>query len=214
MNILIFTNGNYTSTQLLQKALSRGHYVTLYTSFQRRKEILSHENLLTIYADTLNYSAVEEAMQGQEVVVDAMHRELKDKDDFYITSAANIIKAMKANQVTRFILLSRHGVNSNVKQAPLRYQLWFKLINWFKMAQLTKLMMLENYVRDSSLQWTIIRPVIIIKSRKDNEEPISTYKTYIPISSSMVSANALAGFLFTVAAKGFFIQKIVTISSK
>jgi len=214
MNILIFAKGNYACNQLIQLALSRGHYVTWYAASQKNKGNLSHENLLIIHADTLNYSTVEEAMQGQEVVIDAMHLELKDKDDFYITSAANILKAMKANQVTRFILLSRHGVNSNVKKAPLRYQLWFRFINWFKMAQLSKLMMLENFVRDSGLQWTIIRPVIIIKSTKAIEEPCSNYKPGNQINRSLVPANALAEFLLTVAAKDSFIQEIVTISSR
>ncbi len=214
MNILIFANGIHACNQLLQQALSRGHYVTWFTAIDTQSNYLSHENLYTISGDTLNYALVEEAMQGQEIVIDAMYLELKDNNAFYITSATNILKAMMANHVTRFILISRYGVNNNVKQAPLLYQLWFRFINWFKMAELSGLMMLENFVRDSSLQWTIVKPVILIKSRNKIVDPFAIYKPGAPIRKSMVSADALAGFLLTIAVKGSFIQEIVTISNK
>ena len=112
MNVLVIGSTGKTGLELIKEAMRQGHAVT---AFARRPEAL-HEfpTLNVIKGDALNPSDLEQAMVNQDVVLSALGAPLgQPVGKVRSIGTQNIISAMKAQNVSRLIVVSTIGVDES-----------------------------------------------------------------------------------------------------
>ncbi|MBC8033184.1 MAG: NAD(P)H-binding protein, partial [Chitinophagaceae bacterium] len=156
----------------------------------------------------------DEAMQGQEIVIEAMIPRDAEPTNFIAASTHNIIKAMHANRVWRLVILSEVGAAGSLHQGPLIYRLWMWLRQMKSGYSLTERTIREAFVQKSGLEWTIVRSVIIKSSSSFNGDPDISFSVKKTLRRPSIAGVSLAAFLLHTAVEHTFINKIIGISDK
>ena len=156
LRVLIIGASGGTGRQLVQQALDLGHQVTAFVRKPARLKI-EHPNLKVVQGNVLDYASVEAAMPGQSAVICA----LGHKRWFYPTrilseGTRNILRAMKARNVPRFICETSLGIGNAAGRGgffntffviPFILPFYF----WDKVRQ-------EEIIAESDRDWVIVRP--------------------------------------------------------
>ena len=153
MKLAIFGATGSVGVHLVQQALQAGHHVTAFVRDPSKLEI-RHANLRTVEGDVLtDTEQIEAAVAGQDGVLITLGAGLKGR----IRSAGtrNIIAAMKTCGVDRLICQSTLGAGESV--GNLNFKWWFLFRVPLRMA-MSDHELQEKWVRESDLNWTIIRP--------------------------------------------------------
>ena len=161
MKIIVFGASGRTGLLTVYQALEKGHTVT---AFARRPEsvTIQHKNLRILQGDILEYQKVRSAIEGHEAVISALGVGSRKYSTVLSAGTANIIRAMKDTGVPRFICMSSVGI--------LRDDGGF----WFGKVIIPLLLRQEfedkkrqmNLVRESGLEWVILRPVGLTQAPK------------------------------------------------
>jgi putative NADH-flavin reductase len=94
-------------------------------------------------------------MKGQDAVVSALGVTTREPTTLYSQGNANIMRAMQAAGARRIICISASGLDSG----PLWQRLIAKPLLWLFLKNMySDLVRMETVVKDSGLDWTIIRP--------------------------------------------------------
>jgi putative NADH-flavin reductase len=163
MKLLIFGATRGTGYELIEQALGRGHQVTAFARDPGKIEI-RHENLEVIQGDVLDPGSVERAVKGMEVVLSAIGAPPSSKDPVRSEGTRNIVRAMERFGVRRFISLSTHGVGDTRGTLPPLYK--YILVPIFLRRVFADHEVQENYIRESHLDWTIVRPTALTDGRR------------------------------------------------
>lgn len=169
MRLLIVGGTGGTGRQLIAQALERGHAVTALVR-NPSKLGLEHPRLRVVRGDVLDYGSVEEAVRGQEAVISA----LGHKRFFYPTrilseGTANLLRAMQAHGVPRFVCETSLGIGDSAGRMGLYYTLFvipviLPFYFWDKTRQ-------EQLIAASDVEWVIVRPGVL-----SNAERRGTYR--------------------------------------
>lgn len=164
MNLLIIGATGGTGRELVKQALEQGHNVTAFARKPAKVKV-HHPNLTVVEGDVLDYASVENAARGKQVVLSALgHKKWFIKTSILSDGTKNIITAMKKLGVKRFICETSLGVGDSWGRLGLYYTLFvipFITYFYFKDKKLQ-----ERYIRESSLDWTIVRPGQLTNGRK------------------------------------------------
>lgn len=153
--IIIFGATGGTGKELLKQALSSGNYVTAFVRSPQKVEV-SHEKLDIIQGNVLDYNQVLKAVSNQDVVFCTLGMPASDKSNLRKEGTANIVQAMLAKGITRFICQTSLGYGDSKEVLPwhMKYLVVpFILKNAFKDHELQ-----ESVIVNSNLDWTIVRP--------------------------------------------------------
>jgi len=155
MNILIIGSTGGTGRCLVQEALDQGHKVT---AFARNPASIStsHPNLAVVEGDVLDYSTVDEAVQGQDAVLSALGTKTLGKSQMLSDGTKNIITAMEKWDVKRFICETSLGVGDSKGQIGALFD-WVLIPVMFRNVFQDKETQ-EDLIKQSHLEWTIVRP--------------------------------------------------------
>ncbi|NEO77330.1 SDR family oxidoreductase [Moorena sp. SIO4G3] len=155
MNILIFGSTGGTGHQVVEQALEQGHRVTAFARNPAKLDI-KHTNLKVVQGDVMDLPSVEKAVQGQEAVVCVLGAGQKMTGTIRSEGTQQIIHAMEKAGIRRFICQSTLGAGDSWENLNFfwKYIMFgFLLRNVFADHQRQ-----ENYVFQSGLDWTIVRP--------------------------------------------------------
>lgn len=155
MNLLIFGASGGTGRCLVEQALSQGHHVTAFTR-NAAKVSLQHPHLKIVSGDILNYDSVAAAMPGHDAVLSALGVYLFHKNTVLSDATRNIIRAMEAHGIKRFVCESALGIGDSRDQTSLFVELVFYpllLRHFFPDKERQELA-----IRQSGLDWVIVRP--------------------------------------------------------
>ena len=161
MKLILFGSTGGTGRQVMTQALEQGHDVT---AFARSPEKIDqkHEKLQVVQGNVLDYPSVEQAIDGQDVVLCTLGLPaIMDKSNLRANGTKNIIRAMEKTGVKRFICQSSNGVGDTRDALPffMKYIIApFMLRRVFADHEIQ-----ENYVKASRLDWIIVRPVALTK---------------------------------------------------
>lgn len=155
MNLLIFGATGGTGRQLVTQALEAGHTVTAFVRTPV-KLALSHPRLRTQQGDVLDYAAVLAAMPGQEAVLSALGAPARQQDPVRSVGTRNILRAMEASGVQRFICLTTLGMGDSRPALPFSYK--YFIVPLFLRSAFADSEVQERYIRESPVVWTIARP--------------------------------------------------------
>jgi uncharacterized protein YbjT (DUF2867 family) len=148
----------------VRQALERGHEVTALARRPEKLEI-EFEHLDVLRGDVLDPASVEAAVRGQDAVLCALgHKRWLYPTRILSTGTANILNAMAAHGVKRFICETSLGVGDSLGRMGVYYTLFvipliLPFYYWDKGRQ-------EAVIRASGADWTIVRPGALNNGRQ------------------------------------------------
>jgi putative NADH-flavin reductase len=153
MKLLIFGSTGGIGRQLVEQALEQGHTVTAFARNPAKLDI-KHENLKIIQGEVMDIASVDRAMQGQE---GCWQRSVRHLGRTPTSGGGNrqIIRAMEKAGIRRFVSLSTLGASDSWEILPLKYKILFRTLLRKAFAAHEDQ---ENYIKQSQLDWTIVRP--------------------------------------------------------
>lgn len=154
MRLIIFGATGNIGQQLILQSLVLDHTVTAFTRNGKKLKDFDHENLIVYEGDVFDNRAVEHAVKGNDVVIctlGAGRRGIIRSEGTY-----NIIDAMKQTGVKRLIVQSTLGVGDSRKNLNFFWK--YIMFGWFLKDAYQDHQIQEKYVKDSGLDWTIVRP--------------------------------------------------------
>jgi putative NADH-flavin reductase len=163
MKLLVFGSTGGTGREIVAQALEQGHVIT---AFARNPAAITtkHENLKVVQGDVLDYSTVEAATKGQNAVLSALGARSLGRTTLLSTGTQNIIRSMKKDGIRRFVCESSLGVGDSKGQLGwlfdwIVHPLVLRHIYRDKEVQ-------EQYIKESDLDWIIVRPAALTKGRR------------------------------------------------
>lgn len=158
MKLLIFGATGSIGSQVVKQAIAQGHIVTAFARTPAKLDIQS-DNLHRFQGDVMNFSAVEQVMKNQDAVVCVLGSK-KLTGNIRSEGTKQIIQAMEQAGVRRLICQSTLGAGDSWGNLDFywKYVMFgFLLRKVFADHQLQ-----ERYVKQSHLDWTIVRPSAFI----------------------------------------------------
>ncbi len=166
MNVLVVGATGSIGRQVVAQALEQGHTVT---AFARHPDqlTLQHPRLARFSGNVLERAAVEQAVQGQDVVVCTLGAGKNLTGTVRSAGTRNIIQAMEQAGVRRFICQSTLGVGDS--WGSLNFY-WKRLMFGLLLRQVfLEHERQEGYVRQSHLDWTIVRPGAFVDGQRTGQ---------------------------------------------
>lgn len=147
MKLLIIGATGRTGRHVVQQALARGHDVT--AMIRRPGAIEAHAGLRLVVSDPLNAADLAPILAGQDVVISCLGQRGRDDAHLLQKAAAATLQGMPRNN--RYIVLSQALLFPS--RSPIVALL--RLLLARHVADSTEM---ENLVRASDVDWTIVRP--------------------------------------------------------
>ena len=153
MKIVVFGATGTVGRVLVAQALEEGHDVTAFTR-SGLFEAQSHPKLTVMKGDVLDPAAVKQAVEGQDAVMCALGA--GRKGGVRAPGTANIIEAMRQSGVGRLICQSTLGAGES--RGNLNFFWKYLMFGMFLRPAYVDHQMQEALLRNSGLDWTIVRP--------------------------------------------------------
>lgn len=159
MKLTVFGSTGGTGREIVRQALEQGHEVT---AFARTPEKLTqtHERLHVVKGDVLGYSAVENAVRGQDAVLCSLGSPAGDTSYLRANGTKNIVLAMEKTGVGRFVCQSSNGVGDSVSTLP--FIMRYLIVPLILRRTFADHQIQEEYVTKSQLDWVLVRPVALV----------------------------------------------------
>lgn len=160
MRIVVFGANGLTGQRLTKQALDEGHAVTAVT---RHPEAfpLQDAHLRVLRGDAFDLASVEEAVAGQDAVLSTLGVPYSRKPiTLYSQGTAHIVQAMNRYGVRRLVCVSSSAVEPHPGSGGFFFR---KVLQPFFIGVVGRTLYadqkrMETLVRNSSLDWTIVRP--------------------------------------------------------
>jgi putative NADH-flavin reductase len=160
MKLVIFGATGKTGREIVEQALALGHEVTAFTRESSKRTIEDETNSVDdrlgfVSGDVFDFSAVKQAVQGQEAVICSLGSNSLTKTTVRGEGTANIVKAMEEEHVDRLIVISAMGTGESWSMLSFTNKLFYAtLLRSSRRDHEAQ----ETAVKESNLNWTIVRP--------------------------------------------------------
>ena len=212
MKILILGSTGRTGKLLTQLAIARNHQVTAIIRDKRNATVPKVKHLEGSPTDP---RLLNEALQGIDAVVVSLNINRTSDNPFakvtspltlISDSVGALIQAMEQNNVKRIVSISASGVGDSYKHLPLVARLFLRSSNIWKAYEDHDRQ--EQLLRQSNLEWTIVRPVML--TSKDTDKAIATIGKP---SGNSISRKAVASFILDALESEKYVGDCMTLSS-
>jgi uncharacterized protein YbjT (DUF2867 family) len=162
--ILIVGGTGGTGRELLTQALERGYQVTALVRDPSRIA-KGTAGLTVVQGDVMDSESVRRTMAGQEAVVSVLgHRRYFGPTRILSEGTRNLLDAMQAHGVPRFVGCTSLGIGDSAGRLGLMYTLFVLPIVlpfyfWDKARQ-------ERIIASSNVEWTIVRPAALTNGER------------------------------------------------
>ena len=189
--IVVFGATGGTGRALVQQALDRGHFVTASVRDESRLPI-RHERLRLVQGDVLRPETLPSAMQNQEAVLCALGRKPFVSQPVCSAGTKNILDEMARQGVRTVIVETSVGVGNSLSQCSgLQKFLFSTLLRSYFADKAIQ----EKYVQESTLDWTIVRPVQLTDGTAADAPRSSTTVQFRGFEAPSVSRTDVARFM-------------------
>jgi putative NADH-flavin reductase len=208
MKLVVFGATGGTGRQIVEQALAQGHAVTAFVRNPAKLD-LKHPNLQIFQGDVMDATAVDRAMQGQEVVLSALGAPASQKDALRSEGTRHIIQAMQKNGVRRFVCMTTIGMGDSRKMLPFTYK--YIIVPFILRSAFADSERQEGFIRQSQLDWTIVRPAALT----DNNHT-GVYRHGFPVMEKKlkfkISRADVADFMLKQLADAKYLHKTPALS--
>jgi len=156
MKVVVFGASGRTGRLLVDGALARGHDVTAFVRAPDKLGVL-RDRVRVVKGDVLDGGAVSDAVDGQEAALVALGVAMKKGDPAVNAQGTlNVIRSMQRYDVRRLVVLSAGGTQQGPDpNLPWVFERVVKPL--FLKHAFADLRRMETSVRQSELDWTIVR---------------------------------------------------------
>lgn len=164
MKIIIFGATGTIGKHLVEQSLGKGYEVLAFSRNKDNLNKFNHPSLIKIEGDVLNPKDVQNAIKDQEVIIIVLGSGSNRKSRVRSEGTKNIIETMKINGVKRLICQSTLGAGESTGNLNF---FWKNIMfGWFLKQLFLDHELQEEYVRNSGLDWTIVRPAAFTDGEK------------------------------------------------
>ena len=164
MRLAIFGSTGPTGRTLVSQALAQGHEVTAVARDPSAVNATG-ARLQVVRADVLDRSSFDGVVSGVDAVLSAIGTHGRQPTTVYSVSAANIRDAMHHASVQRFVGISALPVTSRTDLRPAERWIVVPLLSMFFGQMYADMTRMEQVLRDSDLDFTIMRPPQLTNKR-------------------------------------------------
>lgn len=208
MKIVVFGASRGTGREIVEQALEAGHIVTAFVR-SPEKFMLKHPNLTQFKGDSMNATAVERAIAGQDAVISALGPTRPPVPGMMEASAKNIVTAMKKHGVRRLISTTGAGVRQPEDQPKLSDHVISVLLNLLAKSVVLDSAANVRVIRDSDLDWTVVRfPRLVDGARTGKARAGYVRKD----SSTQLSRADAADFVLKELVENKWLRKLPLVS--
>lgn len=202
--IIVFGGTGDVGQSIVNKLIENGESVIVLT----RQEKLSTNELTYVRGDVLDEKVVEQIISPDGKVIIALGFN-SSAFDTMSRGTANIISAMKQKKAKRLVCLSAHGAGDSWDYMPQQFKKTV-LANKILDASFKDHSIQEDFVKQSGLEWTIVRPTEIIRGKETG-----TYTVNHPTGESkfQISNPDVAQFMVTELTENKYIKQTVMITN-
>jgi putative NADH-flavin reductase len=189
VNVIVFGSNGGIGRNVVEQALAAGHTVT---AVARRPESVSiqHRHLTVQRGDVLDPASIAPLFVGQDAVVSAIGTESRGPTVLYSDGIGNILQAMQPAGARRLLCISATGLDPG----PLIQRWIAKAVLWRLLhGMYTDLVCMEERVKSSSVNWTIIRPPRLT-DKPHTGRYVASHNQHLP-SAWVISRADLADYI-------------------
>lgn len=191
--VIVFGAGGGTGRRVVEEAVQAGHDVTAAV---RDPSKAAFDGVRMVAADIRDAVSVRAAIEGQDAVVSAVGAPGRRALGLYSEGGRTLVAAMESAGVDRLIAITSAGVRHDDPSFPLWYRIAARTV---MREQYGDMALLEEIVRASTLEWTLVRPTRLV-----DEEPTDDYRVLAgetPKGGSQITRADLARFIVGELAK-------------
>jgi putative NADH-flavin reductase len=159
MKLIIFGSTGNIGRQLVLQSLQLGHAVTAFARNEDKLKDINHQNLVVYQGDVLDLPTVVKAVQDHDAVLCALGS--GRKGNLRSQGTYHIIKAMEQTGVRRLICQTTLGAGDS--KGNLNFFWKYIMFGWYLKEAFLDHELQERYIRESDLDWTIVRPGAFVK---------------------------------------------------
>jgi putative NADH-flavin reductase len=156
MRLTVFGATGATGQHLVAQALEAGHHITAVV--RDASKLVSHARLEPVVADVMDPAAIELAVKGQDAVVSTLGPRPGDDTPVCAIGARSISTAMHATGTRRLVVVTASGHVVDSGDGPFTRALVKPMLRRFLRTGFADFAQTDDLVRDSGLDWTIMRP--------------------------------------------------------
>jgi len=158
MRLAIFGSTGGTGLELTRQALEQGHSVRVLVRNPNRMPLVN-PNMRVVLGNVLDHESVNKTVLGADAVLSCLgQRNLLRNTRVCSVGTRLIVNVMKAQGVRRLVVESAFGAGESLALANLLERLVFATLLW---APYQDKNLLEPAVKESGLEWTILRPTLL-----------------------------------------------------
>ena len=155
MKLIIFGSTGTVGRHLVDQALSLGHEVTAFARNPEKLEIEHAERTPTLVkGDVLDPVSLERVMPGHDAVLCAVGA--GRKGTVRSIGTRNILRAMESAGIRRLVCQSSLGVGDSAGNMNFFWK--HIMFGWFLKEAFADHVEQERYIKESDLDWVIVRP--------------------------------------------------------
>ena len=154
-SVTVFGGSGPTGQWIVAGALERGHSVTVLA--RSPDKVARHERLTVVQGDVLDANAVANVVSGRDAIISSLGSPFTFKPvTIYSAGATNIIAAMRAAGVRRFVTITSGGTHPG--RAPENPFFFERVLKPLFHTLYDDMRRMEELVEQSDLDWTVLRP--------------------------------------------------------
>lgn len=208
MDIIVFGATGTVGVEVVHQALEKGYHVTAFVRNPQKVRDLGHPNLRLYIGDVSDGEEVKRAVKNHDAVFCALGDGRVGK--IRASGTLNIIQAMQSAAIKRLICLSTLGMGESYGNLNFiwRHIMFGMLLK--KAFHDHKLQ--EASIRDSHLDYTIVRPSALIGGAITNAYKIGFDEKYKKLKLKISRAD-VADFMLRQLHSENYLKKAVSISN-
>jgi putative NADH-flavin reductase len=215
MNIAVFGANGGTGKLLALQAAQAGHSVTAVTRHPDSFSV-SHPNIRVIAGDVLDADSVGRLVRDQDAVLSTLGVPYgRNAITLYSAGTANIVTAMRSAGVRRLACVSSSATDPRVRARDSGGGFFFEKVlkpligNTMGRTLYADMLRMEQLLRASDLDWTIIRP-----SGLFHTDAVTDYRVAEDFIRGQYTSRAdLAAVLLSQATDKTFVRKAVAVAT-
>jgi putative NADH-flavin reductase len=202
MKLFVIGATGRTGSEIVGQALSRGHQITAFVR-SPEKITLRHERLSMIEGNIRDENQLFDALRGHDAVLSTLGATSPIKPTTLLRdSALATTHAMKRSGVKRLLILSSAAHFPDIPRV-------LRIFSFILRNPLLDSLSMEEVVRASDLDWTIVRPPFLTK---ENYFTYRSRENAAPSFGFSLSRKAVAAFMLDATEKKQHFRQIVGIA--
>lgn len=206
MKVLVIGAAGASGQQIVEHALAAGHTVTAFVHDAAKYH--APTGVRVVAGDATDAAAIEQAVAGQEAVVDAIGGSTP-----YLTThleentAKAVTAAMQRHGVRRLVVISVVGAGDSAEQAGFWYR--YLLAPVFLHGAIPDKEAMEAEVRRSGLDFVVVRPPVLTNDPATGDAHVVPGPTTV----HSITRTDLAQFIVAQLTSDQYLGQVVTVAN-